>query len=239
MPRVSIVLQVLLLFVLTVPAWAAALDDGAVYEQTKPSRDGIGKVYMGREISQVMGHRGAAWLERSSRAREELPDILVSQLGLARDAVVADIGAGTGYFTFRLSRVVPDGQVLAVDIQPEMLAILRARSADLGIENVTPVQGYVDDPELPESGVDAVLMVDAYHEFSHPREMMLGIYTGLRSGGRVFLIEYRGEDKALPIKPLHKMTQAQAQREMSAVGLVWEETIDVLPTQHLMVFRKP
>jgi ubiquinone/menaquinone biosynthesis C-methylase UbiE len=153
--------------------------------------------------------------------------------------VVADIGAGTGYFSFRLSQKVPKGRVLAVDIQPEMLSIMRDRIAAGAAENVVPVLGAFDDPNLPAGAVDAVLMVDAYHEFSHPWEMMQGIVTGLRSGGRVFLVEYRGEDPAVLIKPLHKMTEAQARREMEAVGLVWEETLDVLPTQHLMVFRKP
>ena len=228
-------------FLLVVSAVASAkpVADLPGYQIVTPSRDGIGKVYLGREISQVMGHRGAAWLERRTRAREELPDVVVEQLVLAPDAVVADIGAGTGYFSFRLSRVVPDGQVLAVDIQPEMLAIVRARSEALGATNVVPLQGEIDDPKLPPDGVDAVLMVDAYHEFSHPWEMMRGIFQGLRSGGKVFLVEYRGEDKALPIKPLHKMTEAQAKREMAAVGLVWRQTLDILPTQHLMVFEKP
>jgi ubiquinone/menaquinone biosynthesis C-methylase UbiE len=212
--------------------------DGA-YSWKVPSRDGIGKVYMGREISQVMGHRGAAWLERISRVREEQPDLVVDNMRVAPDAVVADIGAGTGYFSFRIAPRVPQGRVLAVDVQPEMLEILRRTGERLGIDNVVPVRGAVDDPKLPEGGVDAVLMVDAYHEFSHPYEMMRGIVRALRPGGRVYLVEYRGEDVALPIKPLHKMTEAQARAEMSAAGLVWEETLQVLPTQHLMVFRKP
>jgi ubiquinone/menaquinone biosynthesis C-methylase UbiE len=209
------------------------------YTQVPPSRDGIGKVYMGREISQVMGHRGAAWLERASRLGEEMPDRLIDSLDLAKDAVVADIGAGTGYFTFRLSRRVPQGRVYAVDIQPEMLTIIRRPMARLAIDNVEPLLGTVDDPGLPPNSVDAVLMVDAYHEFSHPFEMMQGVLHGLRPGGRVFLVEYRGEDRDLPIKRLHKMTEAQAKREMLAVGLTWEKTLQVLPTQHLMVFRKP
>jgi len=216
-----------------------SVSDEAPYAWITPSRDGIGKVYLGREISQVMGHLGAGWLERPSRVREELPDRLIEAMALAPDAVVADIGAGTGYFAFRISPRVPDGRVLAVDVQPEMLSILQERIVAGEVDNVEPVLGAIDDPNLPADGVDAVLMVDAYHEFSHPWEMMQGILHGLRSGGRVYLVEYRGEDLALPIKPLHKMTEAQARREMAAVGLVWEETLDVLPTQHLMVFRKP
>ncbi len=241
MPRRSILVMTLMILS-PVAMTAVALQpptDPPSYSQITPSRDGIGKVYMGREISQVMGHRGAGWLERASRVREELPDVLVDHLQLHPDAEVADIGAGTGYFTFRISRLVPQGRVFAVDIQPEMLAIVEKRMARRGIDNVVPILGSIDDPKLSAQGVDVVLLVDTYHEFSHPFEMMRGIYRGLRPGGRVFLVEYRGEDQALPIKPLHKMTQAQAKREMAAVGLVWEETLDLLPTQHLMVFRKP
>jgi len=225
-----------LAFLLPVTSWG--LQPDTVYEWTTPSRDGIGKMYMGREISQVMGHRGAAWLERTSRIREERPDRVVDSLTLQADDVIADIGAGTGYFSFRIAPRVPDGRVLAVDIQSEMIALLTRRAQRLGIPNVEPVLGTIDDPRLPEASVDAVLMVDAYHEFSHPFEMMQRIYDGLRPGGRVYLVEYRGEDEAIPIKPLHKMTEAQAKAEMANVGLIWEKTLQVLPTQHLMVFRK-
>jgi len=214
-------------------------DTGPHYEHQTPSRDGIGKVYMGREISQVMGHRGARWLERASRVREERPDIVIEAMALPADAEVADIGAGTGYFTVRLAEQVPEGRVFAVDIQPEMLDLLRARLSRDGITNVELVQGSVDDPRLPSNSIDAALLVDAYHEFAYPREMMQGIVAALRPGGRVFLIEYRGEDPRVPIKPLHKMTEAQARREMSAVGLRHVATLDVLPTQHILIFEKP
>jgi ubiquinone/menaquinone biosynthesis C-methylase UbiE len=204
-----------------------------------PSRDGIGKFYFGREISQVMGHQGAAWLERSAREVEERPDRVVEGMALAPDAEVADIGAGTGYFTFRIAADVPTGRVYAVDVQPEMLEVLRKRIERRAITNVTPVLGADDDPKLASDSVDAVLLVDAYHEFAHPFEMMQGIRRALRPGGRVFLIEYRGEDPRVPIKPLHKMTQAQAITELEAVGLHWVETLDILPSQHFMVFENP
>jgi protein-L-isoaspartate O-methyltransferase len=210
----------------------------SVYTEKSPSSDGIGKVYMGREIAFVLGHRGIPWLERAERDSEEQPDVLMDNLDLAPDAVIADIGAGSGYMTFRLSRKVPQGTVLAVDIQQEMLDEIERRMADLGVENVETVLGTLVDPGLPPGQVDAALMVDAYHEFSYPREMMEGLVRGLRPGGRVFLVEYRGEDPDLNILPLHKMTQAQAKLEMAAAGLEWVETLDVLPTQHLMVFRK-
>lgn len=210
----------------------------SIYTTKTPSRDGTGKVYLGREISHVMGHRGAAWLERQSRVREELPDLAVQAMGLSPDSVVADIGAGTGYFTFRMATFVPEGRVFAVDIQPEMLAIIRERMVQWSIDNVVPVKGQVGDPMLPPNSIDAALFVDAYHEFSHPHEMMQGIVRALRPGGRVYLIEYRGEDPAIPIKRLHKMTQKQAIREMKVVGLEWVETRDFLPTQHFMIFQK-
>jgi ubiquinone/menaquinone biosynthesis C-methylase UbiE len=217
----------------------AAADSAPWYETRAPTPDGIGKIYMGREISQVMGHRGARWLERISRLREELPERVVTAMDLAPDAAVADIGAGTGYFAFRLAEQVPEGRVYAVDIQPEMLALMRARLAERGIGNVALVLGTETDPKLPPAGIDAALMVDAYHEFAHPREMMEAIVAALRPGGRVFLVEYRGEDPRVPIKPLHKMTEAQARREMAAVGLEHVETQGFLPSQHFMVFRKP
>ena len=204
-----------------------------------PTRDGIGKVYMGREIARVMGHLAADWLERGEREAEEKPTALLDNLGLKSDDTVADIGAGTGYFTFRLAERVPHGKVLATDIQPEMLAFLEAGERERGLVNVEAILGKVDDPNLPKSAVDLVLMVDSYHEFDYPREMMQGIVRALKPGGRVALVEYRGEDPAVNIKPLHKMTEAQAVREMSAVGLEHVETLNVLPTQHLMIFRKP
>jgi precorrin-6B methylase 2 len=214
--------------------------DRVVYEtRAKRDPDGIGKVYMGREIAWVMGREGAAWLERPDREETELPDKVVNNMKLRPTDVVADIGAGTGYFTFRISRLVGQGKVYAVDIQPEMLAIIDRRKEKLKIENVVGVLGTETDTKLPESSVDVVLMVDAYHEFSYPREMMESIVKGLRTGGRVILIEYRGEDPTVPIKKLHKMTVSQARKEMSAVGLVWKETKGFLPQQHFIVFEKP
>lgn len=201
--------------------------------------DGIGKYYMGREISQVMGHLGASWLERETRIDEERTDLLMAFL-LDLDAdVVADIGVGTGYFALPWARGLGGGRVFGVDIQPEMLDILAARAEQEGLSNVVPVQGAVDDPGLPVDSVDVVLIVDAYHEFSHPREMMQGIVAGLRPGGRLVLVEYRGEDPFVPIKDLHKMTEEQAIREVEAAGLRWVATESFLPQQHVLVFEKP
>lgn len=201
--------------------------------------DGIGKFYEGREIAQVMGHEGADWLERPERDAEEQPDLLMRRLNLEPGMVIADIGAGTGYFTRRLARKVgTTGKVMAVDIQPEMLEWLTNQMAQAGISNVTPVLGLTTTPRLPESSVDLALMVDVYHEFDFPFEMMRGICDSLKPGGRVVFVEYRAEDAAVPIKPLHKMTEAQVKREMSALPLQWVETVRALPRQHIIVFQK-
>jgi SAM-dependent methyltransferase len=231
-----------------VPATAAAAGDaaskpadlaGGAYEFREPTRDGIGKYYMGREIAHVMGHLAAGWLERPERDREEKPQKVLEWMDLKKTDVVADIGAGTGYFSYRIAEKVPEGKVLATDIQPEMLDLLRKQSKARGVTNVEPVLGRIDDPNLPADAVDVVLMVDAYHEFDHPREMLAGIVKGLKAGGRVVLVEYRGEDPTVQIKPVHKMTQAQAKKEMAAAGLEFVKTFDGLPSQHVMIFRKP
>jgi ubiquinone/menaquinone biosynthesis C-methylase UbiE len=223
----------------------AIADSGKIYEysehyeqRTVHDPDGIGKFYLGREIAQVMGHRGAGWLERSSRETEEQPQKLINALDLKPTDIVADIGAGTGYFSFRISPLVSQGKAIAVDIQPEMIEILEFLKKENNIENVQTILGTETNPNLPESTVDLALMVDAYHEFAYPREMMLGIIQGLKVGGRVVLVEYRKENPLIMIKPLHKMTEAQVKKEMQAVGLVWRETKDILPQQHLMIFEK-
>lgn len=203
------------------------------------TRDSIGKRYMGRDIARYMDHTGAAWLERANRELEEQPSALLNALGLKPTDVVADIGAGTGYFSLRLSSFVPQGRVIAVDIQPEMLDMLNFFKEASGAENVQTILGQPDDPNLPEGEVDLALLVDAYHEFEYPYEMMEAIVKALKPGGRVVMVEYRGEDWLLPIKPLHKMTQKQVKREMAAVGLQWDETLDFLPQQHVLIFSKP
>ncbi len=206
--------------------------------RTNHDPNGIGKFYMGREIAHVMGHTGAGWLERAERIAEERPDEVVKNFKLKPTDVVADIGAGTGYFTFRLSPLVKQGKVYAVDIQPEMLALMERRKAKEKADNVVTVQGTEQDTKLPAASVDLAFMVDAYHEFSYPREMMQSIVKALKPGGRVVLIEYRGEDPTVPIKLVHKMTVAQVRKELEAVGLQWKETKNFLPYQHFIVFAK-
>lgn len=207
-----------------------------------PPRDpnGISTYYMGRQIAHVMGHEGSSWLERNGRRQEEGTDILIKELKLKPTDVVADIGAGTGFFSFQLAKKVPKGQVLAVDIQPEMIASLQANKRRFKAPNVRPVLGTSTNPTLPADSVDLVLIVDAYHEFDRPREMGRAIRRALRPGtGRLALVEYRAEDPNVPIKRIHKMSVEQARKEMAAVGLEFIESIETLPQQHLLLFRRP
>lgn len=221
------------------PARAAIANPGApIYqERTIHHPDGIGKYYLGREIARVMGYEGAGWLERPTREIEEQPFLMVNALDLNPADIVADLGAGTGYFSFRLSSLVPEGKVLAVDIQPEMLAMIEQTKAERGINNIETLLASETDPHLAPASIDLALLVDAYHEFSYPYEVMRAVTRALKPGGRVVLVEYRGENPFVLIKPLHKMTQRQARREMARVGLRWRETKTVLPQQHLMIFE--
>lgn len=201
--------------------------------------NGTGKFYMGREIAQVMGHLAAGWLERPEREQEEQPRKLMEALKLKPGMVVADIGAGSGYFTFRLAQKIgPNGKVLAVDIQPEMLDIIRKRMKEKKIANVEPIQGAEMDPKLPENAVDLILMVDVYHEFSYPWEMTETMVRSLKPKGRIVFVEYRLEDPEVPIKLVHKMTEKQVIREMKEHPLRWVETIGILPRQHIIIFEK-
>ena len=221
-------------------AWLAlaALSFGADVYTTpvRPDPDGIGKAYCGREIARVMGHEGADWLERPQREAEERPERVVAALGLQRGQAVVDLGAGTGYFTRRLAAAVgPTGRVYAVDVQPEMLARLTNTLAAAGVSNVVAVLGAEDDPRLPPGCADLILLVDVYHELAWPREMTEAMLRALRPGGRLAFVEYRGEDPSVPIKPLHKMTEAQLRREMSDFPLAWQRTETNLPRQHLIL----
>ncbi|HEX3799859.1 MAG TPA: class I SAM-dependent methyltransferase [Verrucomicrobiae bacterium] len=207
--------------------------------RAKHDPDGIGKFYQGREIAQVMGHEGASWLERSDREAEENPALLVAALHLKPGDAVADIGAGTGYYSRRLAQQVgPGGIVYAEDIQPEMLQLMTNKMAEAGIHNVKPVLGTITDPQLPPASVDLILMVDVYHEFDHPAEMTAAMLRALKPGGRLVFVEFRGEDPQVRIKPLHKMTEAQVRKEMSAFPVKWVQTLEVLPIQHIIIFQK-
>jgi SAM-dependent methyltransferase len=218
---------------------SSAVDAPPTYRLAAPSADGIGKFYLGREIAQVMGFEGAPWLERASRPQEERTDWLIEELRLKPDMVVADIGAGSGYLSRRIAPRVPGGKVFAVDVQPEMVRLLERLAQQTDLRNLVPRLGAVDDVQLPENSVDLALFVDVYHELAYPREVMLSVIRALRPGGRIVLVEYRGEDPEVPIKALHKMTVAQVQREMRTLPVRYERASERLPMQHILIFRKP
>jgi ubiquinone/menaquinone biosynthesis C-methylase UbiE len=191
--------------------------------------------YKGRSIAPTMDYAGAPWLTRESREDEERPELLLEALDLLPGMVVA--GAGNGYHALRMAeRIGPAGRVLAVDIQQEMLDELEARAAEEGIENVETILGEIDDPRLPEGIVDLALMVDVYHELSHPEEMLAAVRRSLSSGGRMVLVEFRAEDPDVPIKPEHKMSKEQILKEILPNGFSLAEEFDELPWQHVMMF---
>lgn len=216
-----------------------ALSAESPYRLAPASADGIGKFYDGREIAQVMGFDGATWLDRSTREREERPDLLVQELRVRPGMTVADIGAGSGYLSRRLAPLVAPGKVFAVDLQPRMVALLDRLSEQPGMSNIRPVQGSTDDVNLPADTVDLAIMVDVYHELEFPLEVMRSVVGALKHGGRLVLVEYRAEDPNVPIKALHKMSETQVRQEMQRQPLVWERTSERLPVQHVIVFRKP
>ena len=206
------------------------------YSYQTPTRDGIGKIYKGREISKVMGHLGASWLERSTRINEENPNLAVDLLQLRKDMLVADLGAGTGYFT---SKMAPKCSVVyAVDIQQEMLDLNAKQMSKKGIKNVEFILGSNNQTGLPQNTLDLVLLVDVYHELENPHEIMSDIKLALNDSGKVALLEYRKEDPNVPIKPLHKMSIDQVIKEMNFIGLKLHMNIQKLPRQHMLIFSK-
>ena len=203
--------------------------------------NGIGKFYMDREIAHVMGFAGARWLERDTREKEERLSLMVKSLKLKPADVVADIGAGSGVIAMLMAeQVLPGGRVLAVDIQDKMLRRLEQRCRQAGVENIRPIKGTDRSPRLKPESADLAILVDVYHEFEFPYEMMSEISKAIRPGGRVILVEYRMEDPTVPIKLVHKMTEKQARKELEQpeFRLRWTETIGVLPWQHILVFTK-
>ena len=223
----------------TSPATNTALPKSPRYENIPLSRDGIGKRYLGREIAGVMGFQGAPWLEREEREREERTDLLVAALPLRPGMVVADIGAGTGYLTRRMApALMPFGKALAVDVQPEMVRMLEDMVRQTGLTQIRPLLGAEDDVRLPEASVDLAVMVDVYHELRYPFEMLESITRALKPGGLLVFVEYREEDATVPIKAVHKMSEAQVKREAAVHDLVWARTVASLPWQHVVIFRR-
>ena len=235
----------LLLLSAALPALRAAdppkPPDAAPRYETRAEHDpnGIGKFYLGREIAMVMGHEAAGWLDRPEREKEEQPARLLEILKPKPGEVVADVGAGSGYYTFRFAeRVGPTGKVLAVDIQPEILDLIKKRMKEKKLDNVQTILGTIKDPKLPENGVDTILLVDVYHEFDHPYEMTAAMVKGLKPGGRLVFVEFRLEDETVPIKLVHKMSEKQVRKEMEPFPLKHVKTDESLPWQHVIVFEK-
>ncbi len=213
-------------------------EQDTLYTYRSPTTDGIGKYYTGREIARVIGPGGAGWLERSGREEEEHSDQAVDSMRLRLGDVVADIGAGTGYYSRKVASRVPQGKVFAVELQQELRDHLHRKNKETGATNIEVVAGDTLSVNLPDASVDFAFMVDVYHELAWPVEVMQSIHRCLRPDGRLMLMEYRGEDPEVPIKPLHKMTKDQVVKEMRAAGFVLDRSVDVLPIQHFLVFRK-
>lgn len=195
--------------------------------------------FKGRKIAQTMHYLGAEWLTRDSREKEERTSLLLKNLGLKPGATACDLGCGNGYYTLKMAKIVgEEGKVLAVDIQPEMLRFLKARAEEAGVKNVEPILGELHDPKLPAGKVDLILLVDVYHEFSHPEHMLKAMHEALSEDGVCVLAEYREEDPKVPIKPLHKMSKAQIKKEWLPAGFKLVKEFDGLPWQHLMFFAR-
>lgn len=206
------------------------------YTYKRGDVNGIGKWYMGREIAYVMGYQGMRWLERPEREKEENVTQLLKNMDIQKTDDIADIGAGSGYHVFKMAEAASSGVIYGVDIQDRMLAEIRRKKKVQSVANVRAIKGTEKSIQLPENSVDKILMVDVYHEFSHPFELMASVKKALRAKGSVYLIEYRAEDPDVPIKEIHKMGEAQAVKEMAAAGFRLKENISNLPWQHCMVF---
>lgn len=231
-------LPVILLFSLSTLFGQTQTKTDAIYTYKTPDRDGTGKVYMGREISQVMNFMGMSWLERSTRPQEENTELAIKNLPIDKKSVVADIGAGSGYYTFRIAKKVPEGKVYAVEIQDPAIKYLEDRSKELGFDNVVTIKGTEKSPMLPENSIDLAIMVDVYHELEYPHEVLQNIKKSLKPDGKLLLIEYRGEDPKVAIKRLHKMTVEQVTKELSANGFTLIQNGQFMKIQHFLVFEK-
>lgn len=207
------------------------------YQQFPPTTEGTGKVFMGREIAHVMGYQGASWLERESREKEERTDLLIQLLPLKKGMTIADIGAGTGYLSRRMSEKIGEkGVVYAVDVQPEMIGKLKSLAKKH--INIQPILSQVDDVKLPDNSIDMAIMVDVYHELEYPFETVQSLLKALKPQGQLILVEYRAEDDKVKIKEIHKMREAQIIKELSIHPLKWQTTIHSLPWQHVVIFTK-
>ncbi len=208
------------------------------YKIKTGDQNGINKWYMGRQIAQVMSHYGIDWLEREERDMQENTALLLKNLAVKEGMVIADIGAGSGYYSALLTKLVGTGKVFALDVEPEMIAYLNKRIKKEKLSHILPVLSSEQKVSLPDSTIDMMLLVDVYHEFSYPYEMAVSMRAALKPGGKLVLVEFRSEDLTVPIKTIHKMSEAQAIKEFKAAGFIFDKNIDNLPWQHCMVFTK-
>ncbi|MBN8859693.1 MAG: class I SAM-dependent methyltransferase [Sphingobacteriales bacterium] len=208
-----------------------------VYTYGRKTAGGTGKYYMGREIAHMIGPGGISWLERDDRQQEENTKLAIEKMELQPTSVVADIGAGSGYYSFKIAQKVLRGKVYAVDVQPEMIAFLQKQKATLKDSVVEIVKGDSVSPHLPDHSIDLAIMVDVYHELEYPHELLQSLKKALKPNGKILLIEYRGEDPGIPIKPLHKMTAAQADKEMEANGFTLYSKGEFLPIHHFLMYE--
>lgn len=218
--------------------YTSNLENTSGYTNKTPHPDGTGKVYLGREIAHVMSSSGADWLERNTRQKEENVALAISKLDLKSNSVVADIGAGTGYYTFRIAPKILQGKIYAVEVQDEFVSALNARKKELGLTNVEVIKGTNQSLNLPPASVDLAFMVDVYHELEYPKEMLQAIYQALKPTGKLLLLEYRAEDPSISIKELHKMSVPQANKELNANGFKLYQREDFLPIQHFLLYKK-
>jgi len=238
MKNFSILLILISCFLTSNESIAQADSFDTKYTYKRGDFNGIGKWYMGREIAYVMGFQGINWLERSEREIEENVSTLIKNMKIKTNDTIADIGAGSGYHVFKIASLAKNGLVYAVDIQPEMLELIELKKRSKRVSNVETFLGSEKSINLPKNSLDKILLVDVYHEFSYPAEMVESIKNALKPNGKLFLIEYRGEESSVPIKKIHKMTEKQSITEMEAAGFKLKENIDNLPWQHCMIFEK-
>ncbi|QJD97859.1 class I SAM-dependent methyltransferase [Mucilaginibacter robiniae] len=210
----------------------------SIYTYKTPSADGTGKMYKGREIARVMGFSGAEWLERDTRQQEENVKLAIQNLPVTTQSTIADIGAGTGYYTFRIASKVKQGKVYAIELQDDAITYLKKRSQSIHQNNVVVVKGSERSPNLPDNSIDLAVMVDVYHELAYPHEYLQSLRKCLKPEGKILLLEYRGEDPEVPIKELHKTTVIQVNKEMVANGFKLVEDKEFLPIQHFLVYQK-
>ena len=210
----------------------------SIYTYGTATSGGTGKYYLGREIALVMGASNASWLDRNSRPDEEHTQLAIDKISVSKDAVIADVGAGTGYYTFKLAPKVPLGKVYAVEIQDEMIRAINDRKKKLNINNVEVIKGSTTSANLRENTVDLAIMVDVYHELEYPVEILQSIKKALKKDGKILLIEYKGEDPAVAIRPLHKTTIMQLKKEMHTNGFTLTYDGEFLPIQHFLLFTK-